>query len=104
MAKRILAFITTLAIWSVAMAQDGLKISPFFEETYGSSPKVSSVTVSGDKIRENGLLILAYALILLAISLAAVKCKAYQAVGMIFMVGGHEVIVKGRSWMRHEKT
>lgn len=55
MAKRILAFITTLAIWSVAMAQDGLKISPFFEETYGSSPKVSSVTVSGDKIRENGL-------------------------------------------------
>ena len=44
MAKRILAFITTLAIWSVAMAQDGLKISPFFEETYGSSPKVSSVT------------------------------------------------------------
>ena len=63
----------------------------------------SDLAAQPRKIRENGLLILAYALILLAISLAAVKCKAYQAVGMIFMVGGHEVIVKGRSWMRHEK-
>lgn len=44
-----------LTIWSVAVAQEGLKIARFFDETYSSQPQVSSVTLSGDKIKGNDL-------------------------------------------------
>lgn len=55
MAKKFIALIALLAIWPTAIAQEGLKISQFFSETYGTQPSVSSVTISGDKIKDNDL-------------------------------------------------
>lgn len=64
----------------------------------------SDLAAQPQKIRQNALLILLYAIILLLLSVIAAREKAYQPIGILFMVGGHEAIVKGRRWMKHEKT
>lgn len=64
----------------------------------------SDLAAQPGKIRQNALLILAYAIILLLLSLIAAREKMYQPIGLLFMMGGHEAIVKGRSWIKHEKT
>ena len=50
---------------------------------------------------QNGILIALYALLLLGISLLAENHPLWGDIGLVFMVGGHEMIVKGRSWRRH---
>lgn len=52
----------------------------------------------------NGALILGYALILLILSLRAAKGPVGGPVSLLFMVLGHELIVKGRSLIHLEKT
>lgn len=53
---------------------------------------------------QNGILILSYAAILLCMSLLSVHIPYGQPASLIFMVLGHEAIVKGRSWTYHDKT
>lgn len=55
MANRMIIMIAMLALWLSAIAQDGMNISPFFAETYSQHPYVSTVTISGDKLKKSDL-------------------------------------------------
>ena len=72
--------------------------------TLGYSDRFARATEAQNRCLQNGLLIIGYALILLLLSLAAAHEPICQPLSLIFMIFGHEAIVKGRILRKHGKT